>query len=117
MLVDDDDMFHIALTVLVRKSFSSELISAGNPKEAFDILEKEIPDLIILDMFMPVMDGNLMLYHLSKNPKTKDIPVIGCSAMDKKDYIDSLFAMGMNDYITKPIKTKILLDKMYKLLV
>ncbi|MBN2046093.1 MAG: response regulator [Anaerolineales bacterium] len=80
--------------------------SAANGQEALEKIEKEQPSLIITDILMPKMDGFAMVYHLRKNPETRNIPVIFLSAtyVTKEDK-DFALSLGAVRFLEKPIDT------------
>lgn len=81
-----------------------EVIAATNGKEGLDIAREELPDLIVCDIMMPVMDGFTVLYFLTKDAKTADIPFIFLTAkVDRFDFRKGM-EMGADDYITKPFE-------------
>jgi signal transduction histidine kinase len=84
---------------------------AGNGRQALKMVSNVKPDLILLDIMMPEMDGFEACRHLKKDPETKDIPVIFLTA--KTDTIDIVkgFKLGAEDYITKPFKGAELLSR------
>jgi sigma-B regulation protein RsbU (phosphoserine phosphatase) len=82
--------------------------AAINGPMALKIAEKQPPDLILLDVMMPEMDGYEVCRRLKSNPLTRDIPVIFLTAMDKTADEASGFELGAADYITKPINPPIL---------
>ena len=75
---------------------------ASSARKALDILESLSPDLIVLDIIMPEMDGFELCDALKKKKSTKDIPIIFLSAKDNIDDIIKGFTLGARDYITKP---------------
>lgn len=102
VLVADDDTNVITI---IRKSLDPdqfEIIEASNGKEALGMVFTESPDIVLLDLMMPTMDGYNVCMELKKNNLTKDLPIIILSA--KTSIEDKLRAMGMeiNDYIIKP---------------
>ncbi len=82
LIVDDDEDLHV-LYGLYLQGESFDLLQARNGREALDLVEKERPDLIVLDMIMPVMDGEEFFIKLRSEKKIKDIPVIIASVNDK----------------------------------
>ena len=90
------------LLVYTLETTGFEAIGIQEGKELFRCLEKELPDLILLDIMLPGQDGYSILEKLKKEPKTRDIPVIMVTAKeaeyDKVRGLDS----GADDYITKP---------------
>ncbi len=87
-----------------------QVITAENGKTGVEIAMKEIPDLIICDIMMPVLDGYSVLHLLSKNADTENIPFIFLTAKaDRSDYRKGM-EMGADDYITKPFEDVELLN-------
>ncbi len=110
LVVDDEPMVVKMVTdVLTQRGF--EVISAPDGYQGLLDAIKDKPDLILLDVVMPGLDGHEVLARLRKDERTKDIPVIHLTAVG--DFSKQLQAMedGSTDYITKPIKPKDLADK------
>ncbi len=84
-----------------------EIMAATSGKEALEIATHQIPDLIILDIVMPVMSGYGVLQTLKQNPSLKEIPVIFITALDKEDQETKGLKLGAVDYIPKPFNTDI----------
>ena len=82
MIVDDDEDLH-TLYGLYLQGESFKIVRAFNGKEALDMVEKEKPDLIVLDMIMPVMDGEEFFTKLRTEKHIKDVPVIIASVNEK----------------------------------
>ena len=102
ILVAEDDPNSIKLLNFRLKSLGHEVISAVDGREALEIAVKEKPDLVLLDVMMPVMDGFQVLRKLKSQEETKNIPVIMLTAKaQEKDIVVGLEA-GAVDYITKP---------------
>lgn len=85
-------------------------ITAENGKTGVELAEKEVPDLIICDIMMPVLDGYGVLHILSKKPKTADIPFIFLTAKTEKSDFRYGMNLGADDYITKPFDKAELLN-------
>ncbi len=100
LMVDDVKLNHEAARCVLEDTY--ELYEALSAAEAFDILEKVTPDLILLDIVMPVMDGYGMLKLLKKNSKLKNIPVIFLTADTRPETEVEGFNKGIVDYIVKP---------------
>ncbi len=109
MVVDDEqDMVDLIKAMLEAKGYGVQ--SANSGQEAFNLLGKHRPDLIILDILMPTIDGLEVLVRLRKNPATASIPVILLTS--KGEYKDILegYQRGVNYYIPKPFTKNQLLD-------
>ncbi|PKM95202.1 MAG: two-component system response regulator [Firmicutes bacterium HGW-Firmicutes-1] len=79
-----------------------DIMIANNGRAAIDIIEKHMPDLVLLDIIMPEMDGYKVCSYLKENEKLKDIPIIFISGMTSKYDKKKGFSLGAVDYITKP---------------
>ncbi|MGN1180465.1 MAG: HD-GYP domain-containing protein [Suilimivivens sp.] len=100
LMVDDVKLNHEAARDVLEDTY--ELYEAISAKEAFDILETVTPDLILLDIIMPVMDGYEMLKILKGSQRFRQIPVIFLTADTRPDSEVEGFNLGIVDYITKP---------------
>ncbi|MFA5575466.1 MAG: response regulator [Brumimicrobium sp.] len=87
-----------------------EVLSAPNGKVGVDLVNKEIPDLIVCDIMMPELDGYGVLYYLSKNPQTRAIPFVFLSAKADRQDLRKGMNLGADDYITKPFEDIDLLE-------
>ncbi|MFA6599683.1 MAG: response regulator [Candidatus Omnitrophota bacterium] len=113
MIVDDDEDLQV-LYSLYLKGESYEIVQALNGQEALDLLEKERPDLIVLDMIMPVMDGEEFFIKLRAEKKMSSIPVIIASINEKIP--QRLFGLGIHDILRKPFTIDVLVDRIRKAL-
>ncbi len=101
ILIAEDDL-SLVDTYKLALGDSFEILVAYNGKEALDVANTEIPDLILMDVMMPEMDGMEALAHLNKNSTTAKIPVILVTAkVQHKDVLDG-YQSGADYYITKP---------------
>jgi DNA-binding response OmpR family regulator/HPt (histidine-containing phosphotransfer) domain-containing protein len=101
LVADDDEM----ILGLLRQCFyhaGYKTIAADNGKTALDLIKKELPDLIILDVMMPAMDGFTVLQQLKANFELKNIPVIFLTAKNQHDNVLFGLEKGAADYIVKP---------------
>ena len=101
LIVDDvPDNIDLLRSLLTRRGFSTQ--SAPNGEIALALVESTLPELILLDVCMPYMDGYQVCEKLKANPATKDIPIIFGSALDDLPGKIKAFKVGGVDYITKP---------------
>jgi two-component system, cell cycle response regulator len=111
ILVADDEPVNLAL-IKRRLEWESYLIhTAENGGEAVEVAKAVLPDLVILDVMMPVLDGLQACRLLKEDPSTRDIPVIFLSALDDTATKVSGLALGANDYISKPFRVEELLAR------
>ena len=102
MIVDDTEMNIDILVEALQDDY--ELIVAINGLVAIELLEEQKPDLILLDIIMPEMNGYDVLKTLKKNPHLERIPVILLSAITDSDSKTKGFSLGVVDYVTKPFE-------------
>ncbi|MFO8058336.1 MAG: hybrid sensor histidine kinase/response regulator [bacterium] len=103
ILVVDDNENNLALLEEGLSPAGYEVITAPDGFEGFKKAVQESPDLILLDIMMPQIDGYKVCGQLKKNPDTADIPVIFITALEKTTDIVRGFKVGGVDYITKPV--------------
>lgn len=102
LIVDDDPSTLFTLAEIVRAANCNARL-ANNGKECLEILETKIPDLILLDIIMPEMDGFKTIKHIKRNSKWSDIPVFAVTAKAMKDDNEIILKHGFSDYIPKPV--------------
>ncbi len=83
LIVEDDEDFQLLYKDILLSELDIDILQAFNGQEALDIIEKKKPDLIILDMLMPVMDGEKFFKILRLEKKITDIPVVIASVNDQ----------------------------------
>ncbi len=93
------------------KAYDCQMCEAGNGEEGLAVAAKERPDLIILDVTMPVMDGVTMLTKLKEDPELKAIPVIMLTAESGRENVLQIAKLGVRDYLVKPFKEDQLIEK------
>ncbi len=101
VLIAEDDAF---LAGIYSSKFQSEgfkVEHAPDGEEALKIAQKSVPDIILLDILMPKMDGFEVLKHLKKDPKTKNIPVILLTNLGQKSDVEFGLKQGAVDYLIK----------------
>jgi two-component system alkaline phosphatase synthesis response regulator PhoP len=110
LVVDDHpDMLEILTWQLSTLGFS--VITANNGIEGVEKAIKEIPQLILMDIMLPKMDGREATRQIRSNPKTKDIPILAASALFMASDRRSCIEAGCSDYISKPFDPKELREK------
>lgn len=110
LTVDDSK----TVRIIVKKAFKSydcEILEAANGVEGLAVAAKESPDLILLDVTMPVMDGVEMLTKLKADPALKGIPVMMLTAEGGRDNVLKIAKIGVRDYLVKPFKEEVLIEK------
>ncbi|MBN1901178.1 diguanylate cyclase [Candidatus Sumerlaeota bacterium] len=112
VLVVDDDPEQLELIEYSLKKEDFDVIVSSSANEALEILENRIPDIVLLDIVMPKMNGIEVLQHIHKDEKTSRIPVILISAYNDTPRIVQGLQEGANDYVTKPINFSVLVARM-----
>ncbi len=103
VLAVDDIPLNLLLVQKMLSRFNFRLKTAANGQQALDAVAAEKPDLILLDLLMPIMDGFEVIKNLRANPATADIQIVILSALNSNDDIAKGFNVGANDFIMKPI--------------
>lgn len=115
LLVEDNEMNRDMLSRrLIRRGF--EVVIAVDGQQGVDMARAQMPDLILMDMSLPVLDGWCAARQLKGEVGTQAIPVIALTAHAMAGDRDKALAAGCDDYDTKPIELPRLLDKMDRLL-
>jgi len=104
ILIVDDEPFNVDFLEQELEDLGCETVSAKNGQEALDQVAAEAPDLILLDIRMPEMDGYQVCQRLKADEQTRDIPIIFLSALGETEDKVRAFAVGGVDYITKPFQ-------------
>jgi CheY-like chemotaxis protein len=112
VLIVDDEPFNVDYLEQELEDSSYQLITASNGQEALQKIQSAHPDLILLDLMMPVLDGFAVLSQLKADPDLRDIPVIIISAANDSRSIVKGIKQGAEDYLTKPIDQKFLTTKL-----
>ena len=114
VLVIDDEP-NIVQTLQDRLEMNEYTVfTAGNGKDGLDLALQEQPDVILLDVIMPIMDGHEMLEALRKQPEGRDVSVIMLTARSQTQDIARANSCGIDDYIVKPFDLSELLGKIEK---
>ena len=114
LLIEDNELNRDMLTRrLERKEFIVSCAEDG--QSGIDMAKNEMPDIILLDLSLPVIDGWNVAMQLKADTNTKDIPIIALTAHAMKGDREKALDAGCDDYDTKPVNLDGLLDKIHKL--
>ena len=116
LVVDDSYEARQFLKLIITNKFGCEVLEAQNGQEALRIVYNEKPNLVLLDIMMPIMDGYEFLKILRADRRTARLPVIICSAVGEKNTVFSFLEEGITDYILKPINLPLVYSKIEKIL-
>jgi CheY-like chemotaxis protein len=115
LIVEDNEMNRDMLSRrLARQGF--EIALAVDGRQGVEMAAKEKPDLILMDMSLPVMNGWEATEKVKSNPATKNIPVIALTAHAMSEDREKCIAAGCNDFDTKPVDLPRLLEKIKALI-
>lgn len=116
LIVDDEPNIIMSLEYTFRKN-NFEVFIARDGQEALDILETNFPDVIILDIMMPMVDGFATLEQIRKDDNLQHTKVMFLSAKNKESDIEKGLALGADAYMTKPFSIKKVVEKVEELLL
>ncbi|MFW6389596.1 MAG: response regulator [Halanaerobiales bacterium] len=105
------------IILVLKKSLKNagyDVITARDGLEAIEKAQSSAPNLILLDILIPKMNGFLVFEALQDDPKTEEIPVVFISAKAEKEDLEKAISMGAKDYLIKPIKQEDLLETVEK---
>jgi len=107
LLVDDEDSLRrVMKDLLAREGYA--VLEARNGHEALDQVDRHAPDVVVLDLNLPDMDGYTVLSQLRSRPATRKTPVIVLTAKGDEDNEVRVFELGADDFLTKPFRAKAL---------
>jgi type II secretory ATPase GspE/PulE/Tfp pilus assembly ATPase PilB-like protein/CheY-like chemotaxis protein len=111
LLVDDEDSLRKVMTdLLVRDGF--DVVEARNGIEALDQVDRHAPDVVVLDLNLPGMDGYSVLSELRARAATRHVPVIVLTAKGDEDNEVRVFELGADDFLSKPFRAKALTKRL-----
>lgn len=112
---DEAEMIDLVRLIVGRRGYT--VVGANGGREGLALIQKEIPDLILLDLMMPDMDGWDVYHQIKSDAKTRDIPVIVITAKAQNiDKILGLHIAKVDDYISKPFSPQELLERVEQVL-
>lgn len=103
VLAVDDIPLNLILVQKMLARYNFKLRTASNGVQALDAVAQEKPDLILLDLMMPGIDGFEVIRRLRENPRTADVRIVILSALNSQEDVSKGFNLGAHDYIVKPI--------------
>lgn len=115
LTIDDSKTIRL-IVAKAFKPFDCEVFEASNGVEGLAVASREKPDIIILDLTMPIMDGAEMLSKLKSSPELKGIPVIMLTAEAGRENVLRIARMGVRDYLIKPFKEEQLVERVSRVI-
>lgn len=116
ILVVDDNQQNLELLQVYLEDVDCRTVPACDGLEALEIIAKDPPDLILLDVMMPKMSGFEVCKRIKKDPKTADIPVIMVTALNEFGDIERAIDSGTDDFLSKPVNKLELLTRIKTML-
>ncbi|PIQ27038.1 hypothetical protein COW36_03170 [bacterium (Candidatus Blackallbacteria) CG17_big_fil_post_rev_8_21_14_2_50_48_46] len=110
LLIADDKPENLLLLEALLEPFPLRIYTAENGQVACQVAQQFLPDLILMDIKMPVMDGVEALQVLRKDPRTAQIPMIALTAFSMQNEQEDLLELGFDDFLSKPIQKESLLQ-------
>ena len=114
LVVDDEPNVRRLLHTILNKNF--EVFEGEDGKQAIEIANTQKPDVILMDMMMPKMDGLTACHAIKQNPATRSIPIIMVTAIGFELNVKLSQQMGASGYVTKPFSSQVLLEKIAEVL-
>lgn len=112
---DEQEMIDLVRLILASKGY--EVIGANGGRAGLDLIRRELPDLVLLDLMMPDMDGWDVYHHMKADEKTRSIPVIVVTAKAQNiDKVLGLHIAKVDDYIAKPFSPQELVNSIERIL-
>src|SRR5512136_1179895 len=116
ILIAADDMELRAMLRILLERDGYQIREARNGEEAVDLCRQQLPDVVLLDILMPIMDGVAACAHIQELPGGDRVPVLMITALNDKRSIDRCFDAGATDYLTKPINNQVLRRRVERML-
>lgn len=115
LIVDDEPNIVMSLEYTFKKN-NFEVFIARDGQEALEILKNQLPDVIILDVMMPMVDGYATLEQIKKDERLKHCKIIFLTAKNKEKDIEKGLSLGANLYVLKPFSVKKLVEQVQGLI-
>lgn len=116
LIIDDDEIIRLFLKKLLTKKFRFDVVQAANGIEGLAMIQKETPDVVFLDVTMPLMDGVEVLEAVRNDPNHKNLPVIMLTAISEKAIVNQLMKLGIMDFILKPLDYDNTFERLQKII-
>jgi len=116
VLYVEDNIDNLVLVRRVLKAAGFELLEATSAEEGIAIAEQYLPDLILMDINMPEVDGLTATMRLRENPALRDVPIVALTANVMRNVLEQVTVAGCNGYIVKPIQVDTFADQILSFL-
>src|SRR5512143_984515 len=115
LIADDETDLRAMLRILLERD-GYRIVEARNGEEAVELCKQQLPDAVLLDILMPIMDGVAACAAIQALPGGDRVPILMITALNDKQSIDRCFDAGATDYLTKPINNQVLRRRVRRLL-
>jgi CheY-like chemotaxis protein len=116
IVVDDDDMNIVLLRRVLSRRPGLQVLSESDGRRALDLIRRSRPDLVLLDLNLPTMDGEAIIRELRTDPATADLPVVVITGDSRPETAQRLKEAGADNLLDKPFRIPTLLDLVDELL-
>jgi len=116
LVIEDDDVSRTLLQRLLTRRFFCKVHEARNGREGLDMIRGLKPDLVLLDVMLPELDGIGVLQATRSDPVFASLPVMIVSSDNDKDAVTKMANLGINDYLLKPFKADLVTKRVGKIL-
>lgn len=117
LIIDDEETLCSLLKLNLEGTGRYDVITATDSREGLIMVRKHLPDVILLDLMMPHMEGSEVAEHIIQDPKTKNIPIIFLTALAEKSQVEAnMGIIAGREFIAKPVTTKELIDRIERVL-
>lgn len=112
VLIIDDDPATTEILKILFSPYNHQVVSANTGTEGIDLVKRELPDIVLLDLMMPEMNGWQVCKHIRK---LSQVPIIVLSALDNPGMVADALDAGADDYLIKPVPNRVLIARLEKL--
>ena len=112
ILIVEDNIINLRLAKVTLSASGYNILAANDAEEALSLLKTSRPDLILMDLQLPRMDGLQLTTLLKQNPETKDIIIVALTAFAMEGDAEKAIKAGCDGYITKPFDVRTLADEL-----
>jgi len=116
LIIEDDRTYRKLMRRIIEERIGARCMEASNPIEAFHLFAEGLPDLIVMDLLLPEMNGVTAVERLRSLEVTKNIPIAVCSSVTERHLIMQLAKLGIKDFLLKPLQSALVVDKIKELL-
>jgi DNA-binding response OmpR family regulator len=116
LVIEDDDVSRTLLQRLLTRRFLCKVHEAQNGREGLDMIRGLKPDLVLLDVMLPELDGMGVLEAMRSDPSVASVPVVIVSSAGDRDAVTRMVGLGIQDYLLKPFKADLVIKRVGKIL-